>query len=108
MGKFKQNDIKDLVYNIRNNTISERQAKRDLNALNEIKKSEIKSKRFILRQKELLNLFDDLFQTIQQLQIIIVIVIIIVVIVIIVISLIIIIMRRKLRVRMRMRMQIKM
>ena len=64
MGKFKYNDIKDLVNNIRNNTISEIQAKKDLNALNEIKKAEIKSERLIPTQKELLNSFDDLLETI--------------------------------------------
>ena len=36
IGEFKYIDIKDLVNNIRNNTISEISAKKDLNTLNEI------------------------------------------------------------------------
>ena len=39
IGDFKYIDIKDLVNNIKNNTISEISAKEGLNALNEIKKS---------------------------------------------------------------------
>ena len=39
IGEFKYTDIKDLVDNIKNNTISEINAKKDLNALNEIKKA---------------------------------------------------------------------
>ena len=38
IGEFKYTDIKDLVNNIKNNAISEINAKKDLNALNEIKK----------------------------------------------------------------------
>ena len=38
IGEFKYTDIKDLVNNIRNNTISEISAKKSLNTLNEIKK----------------------------------------------------------------------
>ena len=38
IGEFKYIDIKDLVDNIKNNTISEIPAKKDLNTLNEIKK----------------------------------------------------------------------
>ena len=38
IGEFKYTDIKDLVNNIKNNTISEINAKKDLNALDEIKK----------------------------------------------------------------------
>ena len=37
IGEFKYIDIKDLVNNIKNNTISEIDAKKDLNKLNEIK-----------------------------------------------------------------------
>ena len=37
IGEFKYTDIKDLVNNIRNNTISEISAKKGLNTLNEIK-----------------------------------------------------------------------
>ena len=65
IGEFKYIDINDLVNNIRNNTISEIHAKKDLNALNEIKNAEIiKYKRCTSKQKELLNLFDDLLDTI--------------------------------------------
>ena len=60
IGKSKYIDIKDLVNNIRNNTISEIDAKKRLNTLNIIKNSEIKHRRLIPGQKELLNLFDDL------------------------------------------------
>ena len=54
-----------MVNNIKNNTISEISAKEVLNALNEIKKAEIiiHEKR-TPGQKELLNLFDDLLDTI--------------------------------------------
>ena len=41
IGEFEYIDIKDLVNNIRNNTISEIKAKKDLNTLNEIKNAEI-------------------------------------------------------------------
>ena len=40
IGEFKYIDIKDLVNNIKNNTISEIDAKKDLNKLNEIKNVE--------------------------------------------------------------------
>ena len=54
-----------MVNNIRNNTISEIDAKKDLNTLNEIKNAEIiKYKRPTLKQKELLNSFNDLLDTI--------------------------------------------
>ena len=39
IGEFKYTDIKELVHNIKNNTISEIDAKKLLHALNEIKKS---------------------------------------------------------------------
>ena len=59
--KFKYDNIKDLVNNIRNNTISEIDAKKDLNALNEIKNVEIiKYKKRTPGHKKLLNLFNDL------------------------------------------------
>ena len=59
--KFKYDNIKDLVNNIRNNTISEIDAKKDLNALNEIKNVEIiKYKKRTPGHKKLLNLFTDL------------------------------------------------
>ena len=60
IGDFKYIDIKDFVNNIKDNTISEIDAKKRLNTLNIIKNSEIKHKRLIPGQKELLNLFDDL------------------------------------------------
>ena len=60
IGKLKFKDINNLVNNIKNNTISEAYAKQKLNALNEIKKAEIKGKRLISGQKKLLNLFDEL------------------------------------------------
>ena len=48
-----------MVNNIRNNTISEIDAKKDLNTLNEIKNAEIiKYKRRTSKQKEILNLLD--------------------------------------------------
>ena len=65
IGGFKYTDIKDLVNNIKNNTVSEISAKKSLNALNEIKNAEIiKNKRRTPGQKELLNLFNDLLDTI--------------------------------------------
>ena len=57
-GELKYIDIKDLLSNIRNNTISEIDAKKRLNTLNIIKNSEIKHKRLITGQKKLLYLFD--------------------------------------------------
>ena len=54
-----------MVNNIRNNTISEIFAKKGLNTLNQTKNAEIiKHKRYIPKQKELLNLFDDLLDAI--------------------------------------------
>ena len=54
-----------MVNNIRNNTISEISAKKGLNTLNEIKNAEIiKYKRRTPKQKELLNLLNDLLDTI--------------------------------------------
>ena len=65
IGKFKYIDIRDLVNNIRNNTISEISAKKGLNTLNEIKNAEIiKYKKRTPGHKELLNLFNDLFDII--------------------------------------------
>ena len=58
IGEFKYIDIKDLVNNIRNNTISEIFAKKGLNTL---KNAElIKYKKRTHGQKELLNLCNDL------------------------------------------------
>ena len=48
-----------MVNNIKDNTISEIDAKKRLNTLNIIRNSERKYKRLIPGQKELLNLFDD-------------------------------------------------
>ena len=54
-----------MVNNIRNNTISEISAKKGLNTLNEIKNAEIiKYKKRTPKHKELLNLFNDLLDTI--------------------------------------------
>ena len=54
-----------MVNNIRNNTVSEISAKKDLNTLNEIKNVEIiKYKKRTPKHKELLNLFDDLLNVI--------------------------------------------
>ena len=65
MGEFKYIDIRDLVNNIRNNTISEISAKKGLNKLNEIKNAGIiKYKKCTPKQKELLNLFNNLLDTI--------------------------------------------
>ena len=59
IGEFKYIDIKDLVNNIKDNTISEIHDKKDLNTLNEIKNAEIiKYKRRTSKQKEILNLLD--------------------------------------------------
>ena len=53
IGEFKYDNIKDLVNNIKNNTISEIDAKKDLNALNEIKNvEEIKYKKRTPGQKK--------------------------------------------------------
>ena len=61
IGEFKYINIRDLVNNIKNNTISEIDAKKDLNALNEIKKAEItKYKKHTPGHKKLLNLFNNL------------------------------------------------
>ena len=64
IGKLKFNDINNLINNIKNNTIREALAKQKLDALNEIKKAEIKNKHLISSQKKLLNLFDDLLEAI--------------------------------------------
>ena len=64
ISKLKFNDINDLINSIKDNTISEADTKKNLNELNERKKVEIKGKRLINSQKNLLNLFDDLLKTI--------------------------------------------
>ena len=60
IGGFKFNDINNLINNIKNNTISEADAKKKTSELNEIKKVETKGKRLIKSQQKLLSLFDDL------------------------------------------------
>ena len=64
-GEFKYIDIKDLVINIKNNTISEISTKKDLNSLNQLKNiGKTKQKKHNPKQKELLNIFNDLSDTI--------------------------------------------
>ena len=64
MGEFKYIDIRDLVNNIRNNTISEMSRKRGLIKLKEIRNVEIiKYKKRTPKQKDLLNLFNNLLDT---------------------------------------------
>ena len=54
-----------MVNDIRNNTISELSDKKSLNTLNKIKDAEIiKHKKHTPKHKELLNLFNDLLDTI--------------------------------------------
>ena len=48
IGKFKYSDINGLINNIKNNTISEILAKKNLNALSKVKKAEIKKKQLII------------------------------------------------------------
>ena len=65
IGEFKYIGIKDLVNNIRNNTITEIYAKKGLNTLNKIKNAEIiKYEKHTPKQKELLNLFNNLLDVI--------------------------------------------
>ena len=52
IGEFAYNEIKDLVNNIRNNTISEIRDKEGINVLNQIKNAEIiKKRRYTPKQK---------------------------------------------------------
>ena len=51
IGKLKYNDINDLINSVKGNTISEADAKKKINELNEIKKVEMKGKRLIESQK---------------------------------------------------------
>ena len=60
IGKLKFNGINYLIYNIKNNTISEADTKKKINKLNEIKNVETKGKRLIDSQKTFLSLFIDL------------------------------------------------
>ena len=65
IGEFKYIGIREFVNNIRNNAISEIDAKKDLNTLNKIKNAEIiKHKRHTPKHKESLNLFNDLLDII--------------------------------------------
>ena len=65
IGEFKYIDIKDLLNNIKNNTINEISVKKGLNTLNQLKTAGmIKQKKRTPKQKELLNLFNDLLDTI--------------------------------------------
>ena len=65
IGAFKYIDIRDLVNNNRNNTISKIDAKKTLNTLNKIKNAEIiKQENQTSKHKELLNLFNDLLDII--------------------------------------------
>ena len=64
IGKLRYNDIKNLVDSINKNAISEIHAKENINALNELKKAEIKNKWLMSGQKELLSFFNDLLDTI--------------------------------------------
>ena len=64
ISKLKFNEINDLVNSIKGNNISEADAKKKINKLNEIKKVETNGKRLIESQKKLLSLFDDLLKTI--------------------------------------------
>ena len=65
IGELKYIGIKDLVNNIRNNTISEISAKKCLNKLNQIKNAGIiKNKRRTPKQKELSHSFNELLDTI--------------------------------------------
>ena len=58
--EFKYIDIKDLVHNTKDNKISKIDAKKHLNKLKIIKNLEIKHRRLIPGQKDLLYLFNDL------------------------------------------------
>ena len=60
IGEFKYTDIRNLVNNIRNNTISEINAKKRSKYIKQNKNAEIKYKRLTPKHKELLNLFNDL------------------------------------------------
>ena len=65
IGEFKYTGIRKLVNNIRDNTISKIDAKKDLNTLNKIKNAEIiKHKNHTPKHKKLLNLFNNLLDII--------------------------------------------
>ena len=61
LSEFQYVDIKDLINNIKNDTISEIDGRKDLNTLDKIKNAEIiKYKKRTPGHKELFNLFNDL------------------------------------------------
>ena len=60
IGKFKFNNINDLINNIKNNAISESDTKKKINELNDMKNLETEGKQLIKSQKKLLSLFDNL------------------------------------------------
>ena len=60
IGKFKFNDINNLISNIKNNTISEAANEKKINELSKIKNVETKGKQLINSQEKLLSLFGDL------------------------------------------------
>ena len=62
--EFKYIDIRDLVNNFRDNTISEISTEKGVNKLNDIKNAWVKYKKRTLKQKELKNLFNDLLDVI--------------------------------------------
>ena len=64
IGEFKYTDIRNLVNNIRNNTISEINAKKRSKYIKQNKNAEIKYKRLTPKHKELLNSFNDLLDII--------------------------------------------
>ena len=53
IGKFRFNDINDLINNIKHNTISEADTIKKINELNKTQKVEAKGKRIIKSQKKL-------------------------------------------------------
>ena len=63
-GKFRFHDINNLINDIKNNTITEANAKKKINELNEPKKVETKGKRLINSQKILPSLFGDIVKAI--------------------------------------------
>ena len=64
IGKLKYNDIDGLINNIKNHTVSEILARKNINALNELKNADIKNKRLSSSQKELLSSFNNLLDTV--------------------------------------------
>ena len=52
IGKLKFNDINSLINSVKDDTISEADTKKKMNALDRIKKAEVKNKRLISSQKQ--------------------------------------------------------